>query len=167
MRKLYVLKSIVDLLWILSTITALVLVALLVGVWFIDFSALDIKVSSLNLIDNSFYSRISLCIIILCYLSLIAALFYFRKVLEQFVRVRIFDEKVISYFTISGNLLLFSGLIAATTTFIYKLTITSKVSLEFGFNENIIVVCMGLFFLVLAQIFTIAKKNKEENELTI
>ena len=42
-----------------------------------------------------------------------------------------------------------------------------KVSLELGLNQHIIIICLGLFFMVLSEIFKIAKNAKQENDLTI
>ena len=95
------------------------------------------------------------------------ALYFFRKVLTNFVRVRVFEEAVISSFKKIGNLLTFSGFISLIISIIGKIYFERKVSLEFGLNQHLVLICLGLFFLVLSEIFKIAKNTKQENDLTI
>lgn len=167
MRKIHILKAIVDLIWILSMITTLVLLALLVGVWFIDLSEIGLKFNSIEFNSNSISSKILLTISCVSYLLLIAALYYFRKALHQFLRVKIFEIEVITSFKKIGDLLLISGLLSLIVYFIGNLYLKSQVHLEIGLNEHIVIVCLGLFFMILSETFKIAKANKEENDLTI
>ena len=167
MRKIHILKAIVDLIWILSMITTLVLLALLVGVWFIDLSEIGLKFNSIEFNSNSISSKILLTISCVSYLLLIAALYHFRKALHQFLRVKIFEIEVITSFKKIGDLLLISGLLSLIVYFIGNLYLKSQVHLEIGLNEHIVIVCLGLFFMILSETFKIAKANKEENDLTI
>ena len=95
------------------------------------------------------------------------ALYFFRKVVTNFVRVRVFEEVVISSFKKIGNLLTFSGFISLIISIIGTIYFEQKVSLEFGLNQHLVIICLGLFFLVLSEIFKIAKNAKQENDLTI
>lgn len=42
-----------------------------------------------------------------------------------------------------------------------------EIKLELGLNGFILMIALGLFFMILSELFQIAKKQKEENELTI
>jgi hypothetical protein len=42
-----------------------------------------------------------------------------------------------------------------------------EISLEFGLNTHLTLICLGLFFMVLSEVFKIAKTAKQENDLTI
>jgi len=167
MRKINILKAIVDLLWIFSMPIVLVILGFSIAIFFVDLSELNIKINSVNFNTDTLLSKILLVISGLNYLLIIAALFFFRKVLNYFIRVKIFKETVILSFKKIGNLLSVSGIISLTISMISKVYFEQKVSLEFGLNQHLVVICLGLFFLVLSEVFKIAKHQKQENDLTI
>ena len=167
MKKINILKTIVDLLWIFSMPVVLIIIGVSFTTFFVDLSDLNIELNTININQNDLFSKILFVISSLNYLLLIVALYFFRKVLTNFVRVRVFEEVVISSFKKIGNLLTFSGFISLVISIIGKIYFEQKVSLEFGLNQHLVIICLGLFFLVLSEIFKIAKNAKQENELTI
>ena len=167
MKKIHVLKAIVDFVFILSTPLILLCIALAIGVFFVDLSELNITINSINYIRNDIFSNILISISSLNYLLIIAALYFFRKVLHYFLRVKIFEDYVINSFLKIGNLLLISGIISLVISFVSSLYIESKIHFDFGLNQHIIIICLGLFFMILSEIFKIAKDAKQENDLTI
>ena len=170
MKKINILKTIVDLLWIFSMPVVLIIIGVSLITFFIDLSDLSdlsITINTLDFNPNSTLSKILFVISSLNYLLLIVALYFFRKVLTNFVRIRVFEEVVISSFKKIGNLLTFSGFISLIISIIGKIYFEQKVSLEFGLNQHLVLICLGLFFLVLSEIFKIAKNAKQENDLTI
>ena len=170
MKKINILKAIVDLLWIFSVPVVLIIIGISFTTFFIDLSDLSdlsITINTLDFNPNNTLSKILFVISSLNYLLLIVALYFFRKVLTNFVRIRVFEEVVISSFKKIGNLLTFSGFISLIISIIGKIYFEQKVSLEFGLNQHLVIICLGLFFLVLSEIFKIAKNAKQENDLTI
>ena len=167
MKKINILKTIVDLLWIFSMPVVLIIIGVSFTTFFIDLSDLNIELNTINMNQNDLFSKILFVISSLNYLLLIVALYFFRKVVTNFVRVRVFEEVVISSFKKIGNLLTFSGFISLIISRIGKIYFEQKVSLEFGLNQHLVLICLGLFFLVLSEIFKIAKNAKQENDLTI
>ena len=167
MKKINILKAIVDLLWIFSMPVVLIIIGVSFTTFFVDLSDLNIELDTININQNDLFSKILFVISSLNYLLLIVALYFFRKVLTNFVRVRVFEEVVISSFKKIGNLLTFSGFISLIISIIGKIYFEQKVSLEFGLNQHLVLICLGLFFLVLSEIFKIAKNAKQENDLTI
>ena len=167
MKKINILKTIVDLLWIFSMPVVLIIIGVSFTTFFIDLSDLNIELNTINMNQNDLFSKILFVVSSLNYLLLIVALYFFRKVLTNFIRVRIFEEVVISSFKKIGNLLTFSGFISLIISIIGKIYFEQKVSLEFGLNQHLVLICLGLFFLVLSEIFKIAKNAKQENDLTI
>jgi len=167
MKKINILKTIVDLLWIFSMPVVLIIIGVSFTTFFVDLSDLNIELDTININKNDLFSKILFVISSLNYLLLIVALYFFRKVLTNFVRVRVFEEVVISSFKKIGNLLTFSGFISLIISIIGKIYFEQKVSLEFGLNQHLVIICLGLFFLVLSEIFKIAKNAKQENDLTI
>ena len=167
MKKINILKTIVDLLWIFSMPVVLIIIGVSFTTFFVDLSDLNIELNTINMNQNDLFSKILFVISSLNYLLLIVALYFFRKVLTNFVRVRVFEEVVISSFKKIGNLLMFSGFISLIISIIGTIYFEQKVSLEFGLNQHLVLICLGLFFLVLSEIFKIAKNAKQENDLTI
>ena len=170
MKKINILKAIVDLLWIFSMPVVLIIIGISFTTFFVDLSDLSdlsITINTLDFNPNSTLSKILFVISSLNYLLLIVALYFFRKVLTNFVRIRVFEEVVISSFKKIGNLLTFSGFISLIISIIGTIYFEQKVSLEFGLNQHLVIICLGLFFLVLSEIFKIAKNAKQENDLTI
>jgi hypothetical protein len=167
MKKINILKWIIDLLWIFSMPVILIIIGISFATFFVDLNDLSITINALDFNANSTLSKILFVISSLNYLLLILALYFFRKVLTNFLRVRVFEEVVISSFKKIGNLLTFSGFISLILSIIGKIYFEQKVSLEFGLNQHLVIICLGLFFLVLSEIFKIAKNSKQENDLTI
>jgi hypothetical protein len=167
MKKINILKTIVDLLWIFSMPVVLIIIGVSFTTFFVDLSDLNIELDTININQNDLFSKILFVISSLNYLLLILALYFFRKVVTNFVRVTVFEELVISSFKKIGNLLTFSGFISLIISIIGKIYFEQKVSLEFGLNQHLVLICLGLFFLVLSEIFKIAKNAKQENDLTI
>lgn len=170
MKKINILKAIVDLLWIFSVPVVLIIIGISFTTFFIDLSDLSdlsITINTLDINTNSSFSKILFAISSLNYLLLIVALYFFRKVLTNFVRIRVFEEVVISSFKKIGNLLTFSGFISLIISIIGTIYFEQKVSLEFGLNQHLVIICLGLFFLVLSEIFKIAENAKQKNDLTI
>jgi hypothetical protein len=167
MKKINILKLIIDLLWIFSMPLVLIIIGVSFATFFVDLSDLNIELNTININQNDLFSKILFVISSLNYLLLIVALYFFRKVLTNFVCVRVFEEVVISSFKKIGNLLTFSGFISLIISIICTIYFEQKVSLEFGLNQHLVLICLGLFFLVLSEIFKIAKNAKQENELTI
>ena len=167
MKKINILKTIVDLLWIFSMPVVLIIIGVSFTTFFVDLSDLNIELNTINMNQNDLFSKILFVVSSLNYLLLIVALYFFRKVLTNFVRLRVFEEVVISSFKKTGNLITFSGFISLIISIIGKIYFEQKVSLEFGLNQHLVLICLGLFFLVLSEIFKIAKNAKQENDLTI
>ncbi|MFT5256665.1 MAG: hypothetical protein ACI9KF_000286 [Arenicella sp.] len=167
MKKINILKWIIDLLWIFSMPVVLIIIGISFATFFVDLNDLSIAINALDFNANSTFSKILFVISSLNYLLLIVALYFFRKVLTNFLRVRVFEEVVISSFNKIGNILTFSGFISLIISIIGKIYFEQKVSLEFGLNQHLVIICLGLFFLVLSEIFKIAKNAKQENDLTI
>lgn len=167
MRKIKILKAIIDFLWIISTPLILLIFAFSAMVFFVDLSALNVKINSVAFNDNNILTKILFSISSLNYLLIIAALYYFRNTLSFFIKSKIFDDYVIKSFYKIGNLLSISGIISLIISFIGNLYFKQKITLELGINQHAVIICLGLFFMILSEIFKIAKNTKQENELTI
>jgi hypothetical protein len=167
MKKLKVLKWVVDILWIFSMPLVLLIIGFSIAILCTDLGDLNLEMNTINFDQNDHFSKGLFVVSILNYVLIIAALYFFRKVLNHFIRVKIFEGTVITSFKKTGNLLIISGLISLIISIIGEMYFNEKVSISFVLNQNIVTICLGLFFLVLSEIFKIAKNTKQENDLTI
>jgi Na+-driven multidrug efflux pump len=93
--------------------------------------------------------------------------YLFRKTLRYFQQVKPFDKDVIANFYKIGWLLSIVGSIGSIGFFLGHILLQHQIKLNLGFSPYLTIICLGLFFMVLSELFKVAKKAKEENELTI
>lgn len=167
MKKLNLLKTIVDWTWLMSCFSMPLLI-LYVSLILVDKDPSDIaiNISGTEITANDLQSKLILVFISLSFFLPIYCLFLFRKTLRLFQKARIFDIEVIKNFNTIGIILMISALGSGIPAFILKF-INRKIGFEIGLNPFVILFSLGLFFMVLSEVFTIAKKQKEENELTV
>lgn len=167
MRKIHILKAIVDFIWIISTPLIIVLIILIPGIFIFDMAEFGIKINHIPLNTGDIKYKILIAFLSVSYLLTIYSLFLFRKSLRFFLKVKVFDEFVITSFSKIGVLLCISGAINLIVAFISNSLVSDKLSVTLGINPHLIIICFGLFFMILSEVFTIAKKAKQENDLTI
>lgn len=169
MKKLVVLKSLVDYTWLISCIPLLIALPVIV-VWMFFDSKL---VEKLNLASEE--STSTELIYAMFYVVLISVLIYigiycfylFRKTLRYFQRSKPFHHDVILNFNKIGKLLNVIGLVGLIGIFFGQFLLKDVISITFGLSPYVMIVCLGLFFMILSELFKVAKTAKEENELTI
>lgn len=168
MKKLNILKTIVDIVWIFAMFSVpLILFAVVFIFLSEDTSTLNIKIIGLQVNEATIVTKLILVVMLCVYFITIYCVYLFKEILRCFQRLKIFDELVIVNFNKIGNLLIISSLISGASSFIHEFFFSEKVHLEIGINSFIVMLCTGFFFIVLSEIFKISKKLKEENELTI
>ncbi len=132
-----------------------------------DLGSIDLEVINIALFSADTFGKFLISIVLLTYGLLIYCLFLFRKLLRYFINRKVFDEYVIKTFHKIGILLVISGVITLVISFVSRLHFQQEFKIEIGMNEHLVVLCLGLFFMVLSEIFRIAKTAKQENDLTI
>ncbi|WP_435413843.1 DUF2975 domain-containing protein [Polaribacter aestuariivivens] len=105
--------------------------------------------------------------------------FYFRKILTLFSHVKVFHTDVIKLFNKTGRYLIIFGIakiiivwLPISYTFLSingdSFTARDIHMTNFTLNFNYFIwIAIGLFFIVLSEIFKEAKELKQENDLTI
>jgi len=160
MRKLYLLKAIVDFVYIMSIITFFLAVIFSVLLLF--------NLSSVKILDYvGIWGKIVPQIVLAGIGLLVYALYYFKKLLANFKDKLIFETENCQFFHKIGKVILYFSLILFLFGFIPKSTQTTTINVTFGFSPSLFIVVLGLFFLVLAEVFKMGKQLKEENDLTI
>jgi len=97
----------------------------------------------------------------------IYCLYIFRKTLRYFQKTKPFHNDVIENFYKIGYLLVGVGIGGTLMSFTSRLLFRGQLTINLGLTPYVILICLGLFFMVLSEVFKIAKHAKEENELTV
>lgn len=169
MRKLIILKSLIDFIWFVTCIP-MVLILLFFAVY------MFVNPESLSLIfetnDNlAELPPIVIQIFGLLFIALgfctIYCVYVFRKTLRYFQKVKPFHDAVIANFYKIGNLLTGIGIGSSVLFFLMRVVFENKFKIHLGLSPYLILICLGLFFMVLSEVFKVAKHAKEENELTV
>lgn len=166
MKKLNFLKALVDIVWIMTCV-ALPLVYLFTAFVFISNETLNIpiKINGTGMGVNDLKSKIVLFFLVISVSLLFYGLFLFKKLLKLFQQKIIFDSQVIALLRKLGYAVCMSSIIGGIASFIVEFW-EQRVSINIGFNSFALLLSLGLFFLVLSEVFTTAKAIKEENDLT-
>ncbi|WP_293875302.1 DUF2975 domain-containing protein [Flavobacterium sp.] len=167
MKKLNLLKTIVDFTWILSVIFFPLVIVLSIMI-IIDKETFDIPVTfTTGTIDltNSF-GKVSLVLNVLNFGVVLYAVHFFRKLLGSFVKRIIFEDKISILLDKIGGLIIIASIFQLSSDFTTKLS-KHEVGIEFGYGPFVYLLVLGLFFKVLSEVFKMAINIKEENELTI
>ena len=150
MRRLSLLKTVTDILFVFAMIGVIFTLPLILMVAVIP----EQVPFTLNGDAESLKGKteweliIFLLIIYIGYLFLVYALYLFKKTLVLFQKRIIFDALApMIFFALTDN------------------PVQLKVS--FGLNESLLIAGLGLFFMVLSEVFLMAKNLKTENELTV
>ncbi len=167
MRKLSILKAIVDWLWIASIITTPIII-IAFGFLIFGNSINDLKFSIFNIKVNSneLYSKMILVLPLCYYLGSVYCLYLFRETIKNIQKINLFDNKNIKNFNIIGKLLIAFSFIEVIAKFLIELP-QGDLNLNISMSPFLITLILGLFFMVLSEIFKIAKNQKQENDLTI
>lgn len=138
--------------------------------WLIEFMGKEIPVE-----NNTIYFRTFLIISYLVYLLYFYAVFLFNLCVRQFEKRLFFDDKIISRFKKIGFVFVASYIAVFLLGKLFTIHSERVITSSTNLSERIISelkaplggLIIGFFFLVLSQVFKEAKKQKEENELTI
>ena len=170
MRKLQILKTLLDLFWFFSLIS---LVAIVIFIpFYLTGSAgeIPVRIKGQEIANDDLFSKIVVVLNVISGLFFVYSVFLLRKVVTHFQKRDIFNIEVIKYFNLIGKLIIVSSILTNVTLFIFNAVKRNHadLSIDFGgYDSFILSLCLGLFFMVISEVFKIAKNIKEENELTI
>lgn len=167
MRKLYILKAVVDFVWIMTWLTLPFFIILFFVLLFSN-EPFDVPISingSTKLLTSGYENYLLLAGITQIGI-LLYALYFFRKLLTNFRRRKIFEQENASLLKKMGNLVIISALVY----FLFDLGInllSDKLTISIGYGPFVYLLGFGLFLYVLSEVFQMGNQIKEENELTI
>lgn len=170
MRKLQILKTFVDVFWFMSLLSG---IALLIFIPFALFSEdkfdIPIKISGHAIVIDTVLSKIILILNVISFYVFAFGVFKLRKLLELFRKRLIFEELNTLLLNQIGICFLTTSVISSTAevaynTFVQRnLTITSTTD----FGSFLFTASIGLLFMVLSEVFKIARNIRLENDMTI
>ncbi|GAB5563556.1 MAG: hypothetical protein Wins2KO_06190 [Winogradskyella sp.] len=169
MKKLIILKSLVDFIWIVTCIPLVAILLFFAVYMFINPESLDVIFNE-NFPDSDkpiYIKQLFTSAYICLAIASIYCLFVFRKTLRYFQKAKPFHSDVIQNFYKIGYLLVGVGLLGSILTFISRIVLLGQFKISMGLTPHLILMCLGLFFMILSETFKVAKHAKEENELTI
>lgn len=167
MNKLFWLKTIVDIFWIISIPIIFFLIIGIPTSFFIH-EAGNYKILGFDFSEGkNLTSKIFIVLFIISYLLIYHAVYKFRQILNDFLRSKIFSKKVIKNFKTIGINLLMSGALMMISRIGFNLSSENKITIDLGVSAHFLCIVFGLFFWVLSEIFKTSKKLQEENDLTI
>ena len=168
-KKIDMLRVFIEFLWILGIIAA-PFILILIGMALFNNSLtgkLNIQIHGMFIEKFTEMSRYIIIIPMIAYLISIYCLYLFRRILKHLKKQELYHDFVVSKMNTIGLLLILIAIINRIPVSIYKKVDDSKYSFEIGYNSFFTMLCLGLFFMVLSEIFKIAKMQKEENDLTV
>ena len=171
MRKLFILRACIDLAFYLACFSVFIIVL------FIPFAVLGyadeipFKVQHKVLVIGSLESKLFLIIAGISSLIFLYSIYLLRNTIVYFIQKDLFNVKVIRNFNSIGICIIAYSLLINTFSLLYN-TLTGhrdgfNLKIEFGFDSPLLAISLGLFFMVLSEVFKIAKNLKEENDLTL
>jgi hypothetical protein len=169
MKKLNILYTFIDVCYKLSILGTIAII-LFTPMAILGGLDLPTKISNQIITQNDWMSNtviISSCIATIFFTY---SIYILRKAITQFKKRVIFSEETVVNFRQISIYLICSTLLDKVPLFFYTVTHKDRLGMEVetvGFNSFLFEISIALFFMVLSEIFKIAKNMKEENELTV
>lgn len=170
MRKLNILKAVLDLFWFLTLISVVGMLIFIPIYLFNSDLNIPIKIKGQEINSTSLLSKVVIILNIISGLLFFYSIFLLRKVVALFQKREIFNEEVVRLFNLIGKLIIASSILSTFSLFVFNIFERDHLSLaiDFGsYDSFLISLIIGLFFTVISEIFKISNNMKTENELTI
>ncbi len=170
MKKLNLLKTLIDLFFYFSAIAGVGMVIFVAMVVAGQGEAIDLKIGGHEILVYDWQTKLLIVFGLASFLCFVYAIFLLRKIIGHFYRRQIFHAEVIRLLNRTGAAVIVSTILARVPIFVYDAAHRTSAGFELetgGFDSLVSTLCLGLFFMVLSEVFKIAKGMKEENELTV
>ena len=170
MRKLNILKTVLDLFWFF---TLFAIIGMLIFIPFYLFSSdvdIPIKIKGQEISANTILAKIVVIVNVIIGLLFFYSIYLLRKLVGLFQKREIFSDEVVRLFNLIGKLVIASSVMSSISLFIYNAVERNHLglSLDFGSYDSLLIsISLGLFFMVISEIFKIAKNMKEDSDLMI
>ncbi len=167
MKKLNALKTIIDIVWVISLIgLPFIFIFSVLSFIYPEFVKIPIKILNNNVDIKTITGKTAVFVAFICMGFYVYGLYLFRKLLSFFQTKLIFEESTIFILKKLGNVFIISSIIYSLTQFLMSFS-KDKATIIIGDGPFLYFLTIGLFLIVLSEVFEMGKKIKEDNELTI
>lgn len=170
MRKLNILKTVLDFFYVFTLIGVIGIVIFVPFYLFSSEMTIPIKIKGQEFTNTSVFSKIIILINVVSGLLFFYSIYLLRKVVGMFQKREIFNDEIVRLFNSIGKLIVISSILSSGSIFIYNMIERNHLglSIDFGsYDSFLISLSIGLFFMVISEIFKIAKNMKEDSDLMI
>jgi len=175
MRKLNILKTLLDVFWFFSIIGGIGILLFLPFYLIEAVPDITLKIKDLKIVNHNAFTKTIVVINAICSVVFLYSIYLIRKVVALFQKREIFNNEVSRLLNLIGISIIASSIISNLSISIYRYVERGQnergnfgFHLDFGgYDSFLITTSLGLFFMVISTIFKIATTIKEENELTI
>jgi hypothetical protein len=170
MKKLNYLNKLLNFFYYISFLTILLMIVDYIKILFNHAEILPINLSGVEFTSINTTVKIVLFFSIISAFLFVYAISLLRKVIFYFVNNEIFNQDVILLLNKIGRILIASALTKGIPLLLYKFIFSNNFTETKHiqhFDYHFSGIALGLFFMVLSEVFKIAKGLKEENELTV
>lgn len=170
MRKIFILRALLQFMVFFMTMGAVGLLIIIPVFLFNSDGDLPVKISG-NIIDvNTVGGKVLLVIGGIAYFLYVYAVFLLKKTIDLFIKRLLFDDEVIKKLNLIGKIFVAVALMINIPAFFSSVFFNQHIdfNLTSYYSDSMLFnVAIGLFFMILSEVFKIAKNLKEENELTV
>ncbi|MDY0089154.1 MAG: DUF2975 domain-containing protein [Flavobacteriaceae bacterium] len=170
MRKIFILRSILHFMLFFLIMGAIGLIIFVPIILFVPDADIPVKIKGVAVEINNIGAKILLVVSVIAYLLYVYAVFLLKKTISLFIERKIFDNQVIKNLNNIGKLFITVALMMSVPLFLYQVLYTRHIEMEltsYYTDSMLFNVAIGLFFMILSEVFKMAGNLKEENELTI
>lgn len=170
MRKIFILRSILHFMLFFLIMGAIGLIIFVPIILFVPDADIPVKIKGVAVEINNIGAKILLVVSVIAYLLYVYAVFLLKKTISLFIERKIFDNQVIKNLSNIGKLFITVALMMSVPLFLYQVLYTRHIEMEltsYYTDSMLFNVAIGLFFMILSEVFKMAGNLKEENELTI
>ena len=168
MKKLNLLKTIVDLFWINLVFAYSIFIVLILIFLFTNSNDFDflINIDGLKFEKIEIQEKILIAILTITSGVLLFSFYLFKKLIKNFTKRLIFTDENIGILNKIGRFLFFCAFFYSVPILIYRLYY-KQINFNIGISSFVLLLVLGLFFMVLSELFKISKFQKQENDLTV
>lgn len=170
MRKIFILRSILHFMVFFMVLGAIGLVIFVPIALFVPDADIPVKIKGVTVELNDVGTKIILVISTIAYLLYVYSIYLLKKTVNLFISKNIFAPEVIRNLKNIGKLFIIVALMLSVPLFVYQVVFTRHIGFELTsyYSDSMLFnIAIGLFFMILSEVFKMAKNFKEENELTI
>jgi|SRR5690606_38349445 len=166
MRKIFILRAILQFMLFFLVMGGVVLLLMIPIILFNSDWNIPVTISGNDIEEYTIGTKIIMAIGSIAYLLYVYAIFLLKKTIDLFIEKLLFDDKVIRNFNTIGKIFILVALMTNIPSFFYSLFFNQQYKLDLTayYSDSMLFnIAIGFFFMILSEVFKIAKNQKEEN----